>query len=502
MRINQRWLLIFLVWLTAFAVLWWCLPVRPRLTLITETQGQIIDITGDGRYLIAASIAADEKESAVLECWDTRTGEKHRHEIPGLFNACVAAGGQAIACDCRQGQGESWIQLLSLPEGGKLVRVDQSGNPCAFSPDGRWFAVLHGISGGQYRSVAVFHASTGEKLALQNGGQPSEAASGFCISPDSRFIAIDEQVQGKARTRLCELATCRQIAVRAEDGSSWAWSHDGATLAISTRGEGLQLVETKTGKTRCQLKGPELLSAVAFAPDDRTVSAYDWFPMGGLSGPGPYSKDFNRITTWETAKGRLQHELDGRQGDTIQNPNDLEFTFLSISPGWKGTPLRLVTHGKPDANWTIVEAATGKQLGSWPHTFRAAGTSPDDTLLVTHIEPTNQAAPTGVAALWQWFKEHVLGSSAVPGEGTLQLWELAGGRLIADLGDADRHCLFSGNSKTLVTRRDSKYLDIWDVPPGKRIGAILAWSAVPVLLLLCVGALRGRCATATAATPR
>jgi WD40 repeat protein len=74
----------------------------------------------------------------------------------------------------------------------------------------------------------------------------------------------------------------------------------------------------------------------------------------------------------------------------------------------------------------------------------------------------------------------------------IRIWNTESGKELESLQNCQGPFAFSPNGQTLAARNQDGTLQLWDVPPRKPLGLILAWSCVPAGLVLLFAWWRGR----------
>jgi WD40 repeat protein len=507
---RRRWLLAlfcFCVWLTAFALLWCAVPIQPRLRLESMDNMVLVGITSDSRKLITAGLVNNPNDgvSGPARSWDLWNGCRETFDLadvrpwsafPGghrdpdwwksyiIWRTQIAPCGNILAYDYRkQDTTDPSLRLLDLTRGREVLCLPGGMLDSAnFSADGKWLAVMHGCADARHRSVRVFATATGQEVILNDPAHPSEEVVAFSFSPDGQFLAVTAKIDDAWHTHVWEIATTRKL------GMIPGWNYyvalgPGADMLAVVQEHGIvKLFDVAAGRLRFEMKDHvDMFSALTFAPDGRTLTAYyDWLVNG---------RSLHRATTWDASSGRLLNRFDAPVTG-----------FICVDPNWRrhapaqlpvadSSPRIFVQYDRDD--WKVFDVITGKHLGSWPRTHDPVRVSPDNTTLVTHvkIEPRPNA-------IWRWIKEHVFRTPTKPKEDreetSLELWDLATRRSLDVLDDYATECLFSPDGKTFVAQKDSKRIDVWDLPPRKPIGSIIAWSVMPALLVLLFSEARRR----------
>jgi WD40 repeat protein len=268
-------------------------------------------LAGDGRTVVLGHPDGARSE------WDTARGKAlRRYKGPeGTFLAVVfAPGGKTAALSDRQGV----IHLWDVARGEELRKLEghQEVVPLlAFAPDGRTLA-----SAGIDQSLRLWDVATGKELRQlvrpvgddnvppavrrwrwrrqQQVGGPG----GLAFSHDGKTLGF----AAGDKIRLWETASGdERAAFRAtvSEGSLFAFSPDGAVLALCHGEDSVQLLSADTGKVRHLLLGHEgKIHALAFAANGKQLATA--------------GKD-RTVRLWDVATGKEVRRFTGHQGTAL-----------------------------------------------------------------------------------------------------------------------------------------------------------------------------------------
>jgi WD40 repeat protein len=297
----------------------------------------------------------------------------------------------------------------------------------AFSHDGKTLA-----SGAQDHTVRLWGTASGKELHHFSGHQGEVAAVAF--SPDRKTLATGG---GDDTVRLWDVATGREVrrlweGARTVQGpgeapvligeqfhvTTLAFSPDGKLLASAGGDETLRLWDPATGKVARRLLGFERwVSTVVFSPDGKTLATADG------------SKVLRR---WNVATGKELRPLQGHRG---------RVTCVAFSPDGK----TLATGGGRDFEIRLWRAATGKELRQLQgHTYYISSLafSADGKTLASSSE-----------------------------DGTVYLWDVATGKVLAQLRDPRggrvHSVAFSPDGRTVAAAEDGGPIYLWEVATKK-----------------------------------
>jgi RNA polymerase sigma factor (sigma-70 family) len=213
--------------------------------------------TPDGKSVLTLHHSNDPMQAAEATLWDAPSGKKVRtfeRAVAGMQSVMAAdilqysPDGKILAIKCMSE--DSALRLLDADSGRELCRVQNdavaavlSGVALAFAPDSHTLALgFHQIPSG-----------------------PNPAGFGFAAGVETR-----------RGISLHDTRTGREIAHFADvDAELLAFSPDGRLLATASRdSELIHVWELASRKLRCRLSGsPDGVTALAFAPDNKTVVA-------------------------------------------------------------------------------------------------------------------------------------------------------------------------------------------------------------------------------------
>jgi WD40 repeat protein len=424
----------------------WTVPGGEEVTAWTGPSRLLNSLVfcPDGKRLAAAE--ADPRRRVLL--WDVSSGgetvplEKNTLDVQAL---AFSRDGKRLAA--------AWVtanqmRVWEVSTGKAVLERQQVGGPLAFSPDG---TVL--LASGPGAVLNLLDPATGrERLPLPRHVNPvfrvaSPADGGVIATDDAASVRLWD---GRRGTLLHETPgpTAYTVAL--------GLAPDGKTVMLSAGGPLVRLSDAATGKEFGRVKVNDAVGAGAVAPDGKTAA------VAGLKS----------VYLLDMAAGKQVRRLDHR------------VNWLTFSPDGKLLAGAGAVLSKTDRGGLYLwDVGSGEPIADRPE----GGIFPSFTPAVCYLSSFDKRGihcwdpPTGAELFTIPFEEKDLSAHAFSpdgrvlalglGDGTVVLWQTAGGRSAGSLRGHSAPVValtfFAGGTR-LVSGSDDATALVWQVPAAAR----------------------------------
>jgi WD40 repeat protein len=433
----------------ALGVLWWALPVRPRIAWHTNNRSRLLELSDDGRVLLTHvdHLAPDlgHRDSGMygqLDVWNTDSGQL-RAMVLGqdrmFLNAELAPDGRHVAVWFNDP--EESLRLFATETGKQIASFANSAGR-RFSPDGRTFAFDRGLHYGKSETVLWDIGSSRARFTLQDNGD-------IAFSPDGRYLAT-----------LSSSST-------AENG----------------RPAQLRLYDTATGRmarTCSPMLGDCHFGGIVFSGDSQTV---------GIVSDASLDLDIfmtakaQELAAWDTTADEQyfwfqRNDQEILQG-TVRHPLETWYRLRQAGEFVK-----------------LLNLRTGQEIMTYPFpaTIRELRYRGDSYCLLPPANRGNAdpeflfvARPCNRTRAWQWLISWLPANIAQSFDSDTELtfWHVPTRACLASMNGNYRDFRLAANGRCFATINGGNRIEIWDIPPRKPLGLFLTIAGL--LLMLTIG---------------
>jgi len=247
----------------------------------------------DGSWLITACVADNR-----LRIWDVAAARLCKGiELPDgkLRSVVVRPDGRRLAASAYVAADRCHHLHVCDVESGKRL-FSTTGSVRAYSPDGRWLAVVNADE----HTLILLDAETHETAARFRGHEGPIRSAAF--SPDSLRLATCSQDR-TVRVWTIDGGACQVLRGHTDDIFAVAFHPDGTRLASAGRDRAVWLWDPARGEEVARLQGhTEFVWSLAFSPDGATLA----------SGSGD-----STVRLWDTAPLKTRYQA-RREADALR----------------------------------------------------------------------------------------------------------------------------------------------------------------------------------------
>jgi len=465
---------------------------QPSRTLKTHHGDRIVSLAfaPDSQTLATASFDKTIKLHNIASGAEMATLEGHTAGVRGVaFSAdgkhCASVGSDRLVI--------LWDVVSAKPRA--TLRGHTGPALClAFAPDGQTLA-----TGGADRTVRLWDVPGEKGLGVLSGH--TDAVLAVAFAPDGRLLASGSADRTARLWQPAERKPLETLRGHLDAVQAVAFAPDGKLLASGSTDKTVRLWQPVTGEERTTFKGHlKGVTALAYSRDgktlysgsaDQTVKRWDarlsepaqWrVDLGVEPGKTPvmaWAADGKTLATVSQADRLVRlADLVGQASRPVLSNFSIKFDGLALSPD--GQRLAGATD---DENLRLYELAKGQPLAL----VKAPGGrvaclafSPDSKLLVS-------AGADGTVRFWEPAAKELKAAGTLPpaqgavrsltfspngkllatsDEQSVKLWDVAGRKLVADLGPPSvraRWLAFSPDGKTLAVAGVLGAAYLWDV---------------------------------------
>ncbi|VTR96683.1 (myosin heavy-chain) kinase : Uncultured bacterium genome assembly Metasoil_fosmids_resub OS=uncultured bacterium PE=4 SV=1: Sigma70_r2: Sigma70_r4_2: WD40: WD40: WD40: WD40: WD40: WD40: WD40: WD40 [Gemmata massiliana] len=427
-----------------------------------DTGVRRLAFSPDGKLLAGG----EEGDEPRVRVWDARTGKAHRalaahpQNITGL---AFSPDGARLATSCEDG-GVRLFDVATSKEVQKFEHPGLRATAVAWVPDGKTLvSALTGARGDKaVNEVAFWDTGANREVARveTNGWVPE-----LVFTPDGRHV-LGSDSEG---TRVWVPTTGKEVRylrnVRGGQHPSLAVSADGKTLATPGRKE-IVFHDLATGARAGVPPGPEQVSAVAFAPNGKTLAA------GAPDG---------RVYLYDRVTGELRRELRGDGNAVTSVAFAPDGKTLAVTAGlsesvriWdaaSGEPVRTLT--RPDKDGfgfasAVAYAPDGKRLAATSYGIVCLyDTATGEQVRRFVNKEFGKVNAIAFAPDGKWL-------AAAGEDRALRIWDTTTGEQVAawHVRREIASVAFAPDGKRIAWGGGDGWCQVWEVPSGRTLARI------------------------------